>query len=193
MNICLNLYLLTLLDWEDILKKQTTRELVGEYIDLEIQAEHASDEEILDISDKLTSLKGTIKRKVDGIDYFMVELDRKLHLIDAEVEAIKKEETRLRVRRRATESLKQYFNGVLIPMVVEEVGINGVYETDTARYKLFETWGPVVVVNEEDVPNDFKKVVMTESVDKKKARDILSKGNQIPGLHIEKVKRVRRS
>ena len=48
-------------------------------------------------------------------------------------------------------------------------------------------------MNEEDVPNDFKKVVMTESVDKKKARDILSKGNQIPGLHIEKVKRVRRS
>ena len=175
------------------MKKQTTRELVGEYIDLEIQAEHASAEEIINISDKLDTLKGTIKRKVDGIDYFMVELDRKLHLIDAEVESIKKEEARLRVRRRATESLKQYFNGVLIPMVVEEVGINGVYETDTARYKLFETWGPVVVVNEEDVPNDFKKVVMTESVDKKKARDILSKGNQIPGLHIEKVKRVRRS
>ena len=175
------------------MRKQTTRELIGEYIDLEIQAEYASDDEILDISDKLVTLKGTIKRKVDGIDYFMVELDRKLHLIDAEVEAIKKEETRLRVRRRATESLKQYFNGVLKPMVVEEVGINGVYETDTARYKLFETWGPVVVVNEEDVPNDFKKVVMTESVDKKKARDILSKGNQIPGLHIEKVKRVRRS
>ena len=175
------------------MRKQTTRELVGEYIDLEIQAEYASDDEIIDVSDKLDTLKSTIKRKVDGIDYFMVELDRKLYLIDAEIEAIKKEETRLRVRRRATESLKQYFNGVLIPMVVEEVGINGVYETDTARYKLFETWGPVVVLNEEDVPNDFKKVVMTESIDRKKARETLSKGAKIPGLHIEKVKRVRRS
>ena len=72
------------------MRKQTTRELIGEYIDLEIQAEYASDDEILDISDKLVTLKGTIKRKVDGIDYFMVELDRKLHLIDSEVEAIKK-------------------------------------------------------------------------------------------------------
>tara|TARA_R100001244_G_C5157362_1_gene130550 strand:+ start:717 stop:1253 length:537 start_codon:yes stop_codon:yes gene_type:complete len=178
------------------MRKQTTRELVGEYIDLEIQAEYASDDEILDITDKLDTLKGTIKRKVDGIDYFMVELDRKLHLIDAEVEAIKKEETRLRVRRRATESLKKYFNGVLIPMVVEEVGINGVYETDTARYKLFEAWGPVVVLNEEEVPDDFKRVVMTESIDKKKAREVLtnsSRGTRIPGLHIEKVKRVKRS
>ncbi len=175
------------------MKKQTTRELVGEYIDLEIQAEHASAEEIINISDKLDTLKGTIKRKVDGIDYFMVELDRKLHLIDAEVESIKKEEARLRVRRRATESLKKYFNGVLIPMVVDEVGINGVYETDTARYKLYETWGPVVVMDEEEVPDDFKKVVMTESIDKKKARETLSKGAKIPGLHIEKVKRVKRS
>ena len=123
----------------------------------------------------------------------MVELDRKLHLIDAEVESIKKEEARLRVRRRATESLKKYFNGVLIPMVVDEVGINGVYETDTARYKLYETWGPVVVMDEEEVPDDFKKVVMTESIDKKKARETLSKGAKIPGLHIEKVKRVKRS
>ena len=92
-----------------------------------------------------------------------------------------------------TESLKKYFNGVLIPMVVDEVGINGVYETDTARYKLYETWGPVVVMDEEEVPDDFKKVVMTESIDKKKARETLSKGAKIPGLHIEKVKRVKRS
>ena len=88
---------------------------------------------------------------MDGIDYFMVDIYRKMHLIDAEVEALTKEIQRLKTRRRATNSLKDYFNKTLIPMVVEELGDdNGVYETDTARYKLYETFGPVAVVDEDN-------------------------------------------
>ena len=79
-------------------------------------------------------------------------------------------------------------------MIVEELGDdNGVYETDTARYKLYETWGPTVVLDEEAVPNDFKKVIMTEAVDKVKAKKVLQTGAKIPGLTLTKVKRVRRS
>lgn len=37
---------------------------------------------------------------MDGIDYFMVELSRREHLIEAEIEAIKIEQTRLRVRKK---------------------------------------------------------------------------------------------
>ena len=174
--------------------KKTTRELVGDFIDLECQMEVTDNEEELTVIESaLTVTKQDIGRKVDGIDHFMVDIDRKLHLIDAEVEALTTEIQRLKVRKRATNSLKKYFNETLIPMVVEEVGKDGVYETDTARYKLYETFGPVAVTNEDDIPDEYKKVTMTTSVDKKKARSELTKGVEIPGFYIQKVKRVRRS
>lgn len=174
--------------------KKTTRELVGDFIDLECQLEHANEEESLVLTSALEVTKKDISRKMDGIDYFMVDIDRKMHLIDAEVEALNKEIQRLKTRRRATNSLKDYFNKTLIPMVVEELGDdNGVYETDTARYKLYETFGPVAVVDDALIPDEYKVVKMTESIDKKKARKDLTQGVDIPGFFIEKVKRVRRS
>jgi len=79
-------------------------------------------------------------------------------------------------------------------MIVEELGDDdGVYETDTARYKLYETWGPTLVLEEAAVPDDFKRVTMVESIDKKKAKEVLKTGAKIPGLTLTKVKRVRRS
>jgi len=177
------------------MKKRTTKELLGDYIDLEIQAEYKTNtSDVTLILSSMEEVKTQIKRKVDGIDHFMLELSRREYLIDAEIEAIKVEETRLKVRRKAVQSLKDYFNGSLIPMIVEELGDeNGVYETDTARYKLYETWGPVVIINEDEIPDDFKKVIMTETVDKKKARDVLTQGATVPGFAISKVKRIRRS
>lgn len=176
-------------------KKKTTRELLGEYIDAEIDAQYSKDNvELTNAMVKMENVKNNIKKKVDGIDYFMVELNRREHLIDAEIEALKDEETRLKVRRKAVEGLKKYFNQQLLPMVISELGDkNGVYETDTARYKMFETWGPIVVQDEEEVPSDFKIVKMSESIDKKKAREVLKNGNKVPGLFMEKIKRVRRS
>ena len=134
-----------------------------------------------------------IKSKVDSIDYFMVNISRKEHLIDAEIEALNDEIHRLKVRRKATESLKKYFNQTLIPMIVEEVGTDGVYETDISRYKLYETFGPIAITDETLVPDEYKKVTMVESIDKKKARTDLTKGVDILGMTISKVKRVRRS
>ena len=173
------------------MEKKTTRELVGEYIDLDIQKQTDDSPEI---EEGIVAVQAQLRRKVDGIDHFMVDIDRKMHLIDAEIEAFQNEIQRLKVRKRATESLKKYFNETLIPMVVEEVGDdNNIYETDTARYKLYETFGPVAITNEDSIPDDYKKVEMVEKIDKKKARSDLTKGVDIPGFYIEKVKRVRRS
>ena len=137
------------------MEKKTTRELVGEYIDLDIQKQTDDSPEI---EKGIVAVQAQLRRKVDGIDHFMVDIDRKMHLIDAEIEAFQNEIQRLKVRKRATESLKKYFNETLIPMVVEEVGTDGVYETDTARYKLYETFGPVAITNEDSIPDDYKKV-----------------------------------
>jgi hypothetical protein len=98
-------------------------------------------------------------------------------------------------------------------MLIEELGDeNGVLETDTARYKLYETFGSVIVTDQDKVPEDFIKIVtdqdkvpedfiktkITQSIDKAKARKVcmqLVKDNaELPeGLTITKVKRVKRS
>ncbi len=84
-------------------------------------------------------------------------------------------------------------------MLIEELGDeNGVLETDTARYKLYETFGSVIVTDQDKVPEDFIKTKITQSIDKAKARKVcmqLVKDNaELPeGLTITKVKRVKRS
>ena len=176
-------------------RKKTTRDLIGEYIDIDIDLQMTTEnEEQLMLEEKMTSIQGQIGKKVDGIDYFMVELSRREHLIEAEIEAIKIEQTRLRVRKKAVEGMKEYFNKNLLPMIVSELGDeNGVYETDTARYKMYETLGPVAIIDSNAIPDEYKLWEHVEKIDKKKARKVISQGNTIPGFHAERVKRVRRS
>jgi len=176
-------------------RNKTTRELIGDYIetDMNLQIEQDNEEQLI-LETQMSNVQGQIRKKVDGIDHFMVELSRREHLIDAEIEAIKQEQARLRVRRKAVTSLKDYFNKTLLPMVVSELGDDdGVYETDTARYKMYETFGPVAVTDESSIPAEYKKMEYVESIDKKKARKDLTAGVSIPGFFIEKLKRVRRS
>ena len=78
-------------------------------------------------------------------------------------------------------------------MVIQEVGTNGVYETDTSRYKLYETYGPVAITDDSILDNEYKYVVENEKIDKKLLRKHLTSGVDVPGATIQKVKRVRRS
>jgi len=180
----------------------TTKELVGELIDVNQQLEHLEQGTDIDMDEhkRLEETRVTIhkevKNKIQNVDYFMVELNKKEHLIDAEVEALKDEVERLRSRRRALVRTKDYFNKQLLPAVIMEVGNeDGVYETNTARYKLYETFGPVDV-DPHNISDDFKKVEIVEKLDKVKARkaaiSAFKAGQEMPpGLNIRKIKRVK--
>jgi len=74
---------------------------------------------------------------------------------------------------------------------------DGVYETNTARYKLYETFGPVDV-DPHTISNDFKKVEIVEKLDKVKARKAAisafnAESDMPQGINIKKVKRVKRT
>ena len=58
---------------------------------------------------------------------------------------------------------------------------------------IVEKIATAIVLDEDEVPDDFKKVTMTESIDKMKAKKILTTGAKVPGLAINKIKRIRRS
>ena len=182
----------------------TTKEIVGELIDVNQELEYLEQSNDLDI-DKHKELEETrldlhkqVKVKLDNVDYFMVELSKREHIIDAEIEHMKDEVARLKSRRKGLERTKDYFNKTLLPSVILEVGNdNGVYETNTARYKLYETFGSVMV-DPHIVSDDFKKVEIVEKLDKVKARkaaiSAFNAGQDMPpGIDITKVKRVKRT
>ena len=171
------------------MKSKTTKELVGELIHIEQQLEYAEnvqEHEELEVQQK--QLQAEVKNKIENVDYFMIELNKKEHLIDAEVKG----------KRKGLERTLNYFNKQLLPAVILEIGNDeGVYETNTARYKLYETFGPVNI-DPHMLSDDFKKVEIVEKLDKVKARkaaiSAFNAGEDMPpGIDITKVKRVKRT
>tara|TARA_R100001530_G_scaffold134602_1_gene109793 strand:+ start:477 stop:1031 length:555 start_codon:yes stop_codon:yes gene_type:complete len=182
----------------------TTKEIVGELIDVNQQIESLEQRSDIDmdehklLEEKRVELHKEVRDKIQNVDYFMMELNKKEHLIDAEVEALKDEIDRLKSRRRGLVRTKDFFNKNLLPAVIMEIGNDdGVYETSTARYKLYETFGPVDV-DPHAISNDFKKVEIIEKLDKVKARkaaiSAFNAEKDMPdGISIKKVKRVKRT
>lgn len=184
--------------------KRTTRDIIGDYIDNEVwfdYIEKTHDEIEKESLDKYMNtkkeLQKEIKIKIEKVDSFVLDVKRKEHLIDAEVEALKDEIERLKNRKKGIGTFKKFVNEILLPMVIKEVGKDNVWETDTARYKLYQSYGSVEV-DPELVSNDFKKVEIKESIDRTKARKaaIASDKADKPmpeGISIRKVERIRRS
>ena len=182
----------------------TTKEIVGELIDINQQLELLEQRNDIDmdehklLEEKRITLHKDVRTKIQNVAYFMMELNKKEHLIDAEVEALKDEIDRLKSRRRGLVRTKDFFNKSLLPAVIMEIGNDdGVYETDTARYKLYETFGPVDV-DPHSISDDFKKVEIVEKLDKVKARKAAiaafnAEKDMPEGITIKKVKRVKRS
>jgi len=178
---------------------RSTTDLIGELIEVEQELAITQDSERHDeLQEQQTKLQTQVKHKIQNIDYFMVELNKREHLVDAEIEALKDEIERLKTRRKGLERTQTFFNKQLLPAVIEEVGNeDGVYETATSRYKLYETFGPVEI-DAHTISNDFKKVEIVEKLDKVKARkaaiDAFKAGQDMPpGIDIGKVKRVKRT
>jgi len=182
----------------------TTKEIVGELIDVNQQMELIEQRPDIDmeehklLEEKRVELHKKVRTKIQNVDYFIVELNKKEYTIDAEVEALKDEISRLKSRRKGLQRTKDFFNKQLLPAIIMEIGNDdGVYETDTARYKLYETFGPVDV-DPHQISDDFKKVEIVEKLDKVKARKAaiaaFNADKDMPeGIAIRKVKRVKRS
>ena len=195
---------------EDKMKlvKRTTKDIIGDYIDNENYIDYITKTEdspsenytkaMVRYEESRKTLELEVRNKIDKVDHVVLEVKRKEHLIDAEVDALKNEIDRLKRRKHAVIRFKDFVNKVLLPMVIARVGNEaGVWETDVARYKLYETYGPVDV-NPTICSKDFIKVEIKESIDRVKARNAAisadKAGKALPdGIEIFKVKRVRRS
>lgn len=171
----------------------TSKELIGQFIDLETQMEWTDDpDEVQAIQSQLEQVQQQIAKKVDNIDDFIVELQRRRNLIQAEIDTYRDEQQRLYKRRNAVDRTKDYLENSLLPTIIRTMGRDNIFETPTSRYTLYETFGSLQVIDEAKVPDDYLKIQM--SVDKAAARKALMNGTKIiPGLLLEKIERVRRS
>jgi len=184
--------------------KLTTKDLISNLIDLQLDkdmleltetSEGQYSNEISEIENSITEIKNQITRKTSGIDHMIVQMNGHLNLIDAEIKTHMDEVKRLRNRKNAIKRTEEYFNKELLPMIIETAGNDGVFETDTTRYKMFQTWGPIEITDEDAISDNYKRYKV--EIDKKAARKdaiaMAEEGVGIAGFKIEKVKRVRRS
>ncbi len=174
----------------------TTRELISDIIELEEDKEFAEDNEVEEINTKLVVAKKSLSKKVESLDWFINDLDRRNGSLDGEINVLQKEVTRLKKKKKAVDKIKQYISNEILPMVVKTMGNNGLFETEVARYKLYETYGPVEV----DMENCHKDFVKTEIIVKpnkvlarKKAIEADRDDIHLDGISISKVEKVRRS
>ena len=174
----------------------TTRELISDIIELEEDKEFAEDNEVEEINTKLVVAKKSLSKKVESLDWFINDLDRRNGSLDGEINVLQKEVTRLKKKKKAVDKIKQYISNEILPMVVKTMGNNGLFETEVARYKLYETYGPVEV----DMENCHKDFVKTEIkvnpnkvLARKKAIEADRDDIHLDGISISKVEKVRRS
>ena len=175
----------------------TTKDIISEFIDLQTDLLLADDnEEQLQIEEKISNVQSIMKRKVDKIDRFAMAISTKESVIDAEIDSLTKEINRLKLRKKAGLKLKEFFNNHLLPAVVREMGNDGIFETPTARYKLYKSYGKIEV--NQELATDYINIKMEHVIDKKRARkdaiEADKEGRELPaGLSIEKVDRIRRT
>ena len=173
----------------------TTRDLINSFVDLENEKEFASEEDQVSIETDLVTVRTQLSKKADNLDRYLVEVKRQEGLIKAEIDNLMDEVKRLRGRKKAVERTEEYFNKVLLPMIIRTLGEDDVYRTDTTKYKLYQTYGPVEVTDEDLVPDQYKRIKL--EIDKKGAKEDLIRAKEsglgIAGLDINKVDRIRRS
>jgi hypothetical protein len=173
----------------------TTRDLINEFVDLENEKEWADEEDKANIETSLVEIRTKLSKKADNLDKYLVEVKRQEGLIKAEIDTLMDEVKRLRSRKKAVERTEEYFNKVLLPMIVKTLGEDNVFRTDTTKYTLYQTYGPVEVTDEDLVPDQYKRVKL--EIDKKGAKQAIIEAKEsglgIAGLDINKVDRIRRS
>ncbi|MBT7929791.1 hypothetical protein HN682_07755 [Candidatus Peregrinibacteria bacterium] len=117
----------------------TTKEQINEIIDLEndllLEPDDPEIQSDLDVARKRLAIK------VDNVDNFVMTINEEIAVMTAQLDVHKKEVERMRNRLKSINKTKSYFDEVLLPMAINTIGTDGILQTKTARYKIYETFG----------------------------------------------------
>ena len=147
-------------------------EITGAFPKLMAQ-EEMSEEDKNKVEEELTTL---LQKKSNAVIAYSKN-------IELTIKAMKEEESRISTNRKVLENRLEQFKKY-VKECMEGNGINKI-ETDLGTLSIARSLISVEIVNEENVPDEYKEVIFTTKVDKKKIADAFkSTGEVIEGVEI---------
>lgn len=153
-------------------KELSLYEITGAFPKLMAQ-EEMSEEDKNKVEEELTTL---LQKKSNAVIAYSKN-------IELTIKAMKEEESRISTNRKVLENRLEQFKKY-VKECMEGNGINKI-ETDLGTLSIARSPISVEIVNEENVPDEYKEVIFTTKVDKKKIADAFkSTGEVIEGVEI---------
>lgn len=137
----------------------------------------------------LDTLEIALGQVEDNINSKAENMAKLIRSIDGDIETLKMEEKRLAERRRALENkqknIKMYLEMQLKAMEIDKV------KTPLFTVAMQKNPPSVNILDEESIPEEFKKTVVTTTVVKKDLLAALKEGREIEGAEIKQTKSLR--
>lgn len=153
-------------------KELSLYEITGAFPKLMAQ-EEMSEEDKNKVEEELTTL---LQKKSNAVIAYSKN-------IELTIKAMKEEESRISTNRKVLENRLEQFKKY-VKECMEGNGINKI-ETDLGTLSIARSPISVEIVNEENVPDEYKEVIFTTKVDKKKIADAFKlTGEVIEGVEI---------
>ena len=147
-------------------------EITGAFPKLMAQ-EEMSEEDKNKVEEELTTL---LQKKSNSVIAYSKN-------IELAIKAMKEEETRISTNRKTLENRLEQFKKY-VKECMEGNGINKI-ETDLGTLSIARSPISIEIVNEEEIPDEYKEVIFTTKVDKNKiAEAFKSTGELIEGVEI---------
>ena len=153
-------------------KELSLYEITGAFPQLMAQ-EEMSEEDKNKVEEELTTL---LQKKSNAVIAYSKN-------IELTIKAMKEEESRISTNRKALENRLEQFKKY-VKECMEGNGINKI-ETDLGTLSIAKSPISVEIVNDEEIPDEYKEVIFTTKVDKKKIADAFkSTGELVEGVEI---------
>lgn len=139
--------------------------------------------ELILFEDALNELRMARAEKIENIALWIKNLA-------SDVAALEAEEERLMKRRNATEAKIERLKAYLQSALVREDGTAERFSTPRCTVTVRRGLGKVIVTDEKILPAEFFEEVTTRKVAKMNIKEVLSRGIEVPGAHLEQTRSV---
>lgn len=124
----------------------------------------------------LNRLSVDMPAKIDGYKLFMDRLEAEAEFLEARAEEFK---TAAKSLQNAYTRLKEHLKTLMISSNIDELSGNDF------QFKISKTKGSVIVSNQDLLPKEYVKEILSISVDKVKISQDLNAGLTIPGAFLQ--------
>lgn len=158
-------------------QKKSLMDIAKDAYDFEQRIIEAGGEISEALEAELVNINKDLTTKVDAYFWRMNQLEGRAEVYKKQATMILSIATSL---NRVVEEMEERIKQAMITMKVPEV------RGDTAKFKLTDTAGKLIIEDEKLIPMAFKTIVPESYVpDRKRIKDALTKGEQVSGVRLE--------